>query len=260
MPFINDEWHCSFYRQPYICAQIFFMQLKNGIFISVLALSAICSKAQEAPAATPGQEQSATGTFNDLDLQPLRLPALTDIGGSVYLTPDYRVATIQLSGGRTVPGIAVKFNVYNNAMVVQRSSGDMKLESFVSVSYDETTANGTKHMVFKQGYPDADNHSSSSVYQVLAEGPKVHLLKYLTQKVEDAPTLGDYSRRELVTTQQLYIYTPGGEMKKISTGKKVIAEGLPAFSAAAEEIVKAKGLNLKNESDLVVLIEELNKQ
>ena len=32
-----------------------------------------------------------------------------------------------------------------------------------------------------------------------------------------------------------------------------------ALTAQAEEIVKAKSLNLKNESDLVVLAQELNK-
>lgn len=90
-------------------------------------------------------------------------------------------------------------------------------------------------------------------------GPKIHLLKYLSQKVEDAPTLGDYSRREIVTSQQLYVYVPGGEMKKIKTGKQGIADALPGMSAKIDELIKAGNLNLKSETDLTILVEGLNK-
>jgi hypothetical protein len=114
-------------------------------------------------------------------------------------------------------------------------------------------------MRFKQGYPDADNHTTTSVYQVISEGPKVHLLKFMSQKVEDAATLGDYSRKELVTTEQLYLYVPGGAMKKVKSVKKDLAEVLPAMASKIDEIVSANNLKLKNENEISQLVESLNR-
>lgn len=158
-----------------------------------------------------------------------------------------------------VPNVPVKFNIYSNAIMVQKEGQDMRLESFKLVSYDETANNGiVKHVMFSQGYPEIDNHTDKSVYQVLSIGPKAQLLKFLSQKVEDAPTLGDYSRREIVTTQQLYIYTPGGAIKRIKASKQSVVEALPSLSAQINEVITAKNLNLKNESDIAELVEVLN--
>jgi hypothetical protein len=127
------------------------------------------------------------------------------------------------------------------------------------IVFSQSDDGALKHIVFKQGYPEIDNHTEESVYQVLSMGTKVHLLKFLTQKVEDAATLGDYSRREIVTTQQLYIYTPGGAIKKIKASKQSVVEALPALSAKIDEVVAANKLNLKSEADIAELIEALNK-
>ena len=90
-------------------------------------------------------------------------------------------------------------------------------------------------------------------------GTKVQLLKFLSQKVEDTPTLGDYSRKEIVTTQQLYIYTPNGEIKRIKASKQSLVEALPSLSAKIDEVVTANKLNLKSEADITELVEALNK-
>jgi hypothetical protein len=208
-----------------------------------------------------GKTTNPEATMSDLQVKPIRLPVLQEVGGSVFLTNEYQIGTVQLSNEKTVNNVLVKFNIYNNALMVQKDGEDLKLESFELVSYDDNSNGGAiKHISFRQGYPEIDNHTGTTVYQALAFGAKLHLLKYLSQKVEDMPTLGDYSRREIVTTQQLYIYTPGGEIKKIKTGKQSLLEALPGMSEKIEEAVKAGNFNLKNESDLIALVNALNKQ
>jgi hypothetical protein len=233
-----------------------------AVFASFFCFFNVQSIAQENTATAPDHTSNNTDGLSiaDLQLKPIRLPALAEVGGSMFLTNDYVTGTIQLGSGGVVRNVPVKINVYSNAVMVQKEGQDMKLESFEMVSYNETTSSGAENLViFRQGYPETDGHPATAVYKVLAYGPKLHLLKFLSQKVEDAPTLGDYSRRELTTSQQLYFYVPGGEMKKVKMGKQAIADAVPAFVAKADEIIKAKGLNLKNENDLVLLTEELNK-
>jgi hypothetical protein len=199
-------------------------------------------------------------TIDDLQVKPIRLPALQEVGGSPFMTEDYQTGSVQVADDKIVTNVPVKFNIFSNAVMVQKDGQDMRLESFQVVSYDITGNDGAiKHVMFKQGYPEIDNHTDKSVYQVLSMGSNVHLVKFLSQKVEDAATLGDYSRREIVTTQQLYIYTPGGEIKRIKASKQSVVDALPALSAKIEEVVTANKLNLKSESDIAELVEALNK-
>ncbi len=199
--------------------------------------------------------------MEDLQLKPIRLPALQEVGGSPFFSNDYKLASVQVNNEKKVANVPVKFNIFSNAVMVQKDGEELKLESFELVSYDEQGNDGAiKHINFRKGYPEIDNHTDATVYQALAFGAKVHLLKFLSQKVEDAPTLGDYSRREIVTTQQLYVYIPGGEFKKIKTGKQSVVDALPGMSSKIEEAIKAGNLNLKNESDLITLVKALNQQ
>jgi hypothetical protein len=211
--------------------------------------------------AQPSADNNAQATtINDLQLNPMRLPSLAEVNGSPFLTSDYQVATIELADKRLVKNIPVKFNIFNNAVMVSKDGQDMKLELFETVTYTITGNDGNPRTVtLKQGYPEIDNHNDRAVYQVLSMGPKVHLLKFMTQKIEDVNTLGDYSRREIVTSNQLYVYTPGGEIKKISTNKKSLVEALPALSSKIDEVVSANKINLKSESGIAELVEALNR-
>mgnify|MGYP007022265348 CR=1 FL=1 len=235
--------------------------MKSFVFAFFLLFAVSFSFAQNngtAPDQSGGSGSEAT--LADLQTRPMRLPALQDIGGSPFFHDEYRTGNVLLADGRTVSNVPVKFNIFNNAVMIQKDGAELKLESFDMVSYDDGEAEAIKHFWFRQGYPEVDNRPGTAIYQVLAFGPKLHLTKYLSQKVEDAPTLGDYSRREIVTTQQLYIYMPGADMKKIKASKQSITEALPGMSAKIEEIVKTAGLNLKNETDIIKLVNELNKQ
>jgi len=226
--------------------------------ICSLSLAITVSTASAQSSSDNGNNQPAA--IEELVVKPLRLPALQEVGGSPFMTADYQPGTVTIAENKTISNVPVKFNIFSNAVMIQKEGQDMKLESFKSVSYDMANNDGSvKHIVFRQGYPDIDNHTDKSVYQVLSMGEKVHLLKFMTQKVEDANTLGDYSRRELVTTQQLYIYIPGGEIKKIKASKQSLVEALPAYSAKIKELVNRNKINRKNEKGMAKLVEALNK-
>jgi len=232
--------------------------MRKGIFTKVFlfgfALMAVSSVFGQASPETEA-------TIDDLKVSPMRIPALQEVSGSPFLTTDFISAVIHLKNNKYVADIPVKFNTYNNFVIVKMDDGqELKLDDFKSVEWNEKTDDGTvKHYEFAMGYPEIDKHNDRSVYQVLSAGPNAHLLKYISQKVEDANTLGDYSRRELVKTEQLYLYVPGKDIKRIKASKKDITEALPALAAKIEEIVASNNLKLKSESEIVTLVEALNK-
>lgn len=237
------------------------MRKHNSFFKIVIAalfmLSAVEGQSQTTDSTAVKAEP---GTIDELPAKPFRLPALAEINGSPFLTADYQQGAVELGQGKVVTGVPVKFNIFNNAMMVLKNGEELKLEFFELVSYDQADNSGNiKHVMFKAGYPEVDGHNDNTVYQVLSLGPKVHLLKFMSQKVEDAATLGDYSRKEIVTTQQLYIYTPGGKIKKIKSSKQALQDALPELAAKIDEVAAAKKLKLKSESEISLLVEELNK-
>jgi hypothetical protein len=216
----------------------------------------LCASAQEGGDAGSGQ----SGSMDELVITPIRLPVLSEVGGSMFMTTDYRMANVVVNESKTVAAIPVKFNIFNNAIMVRKDGQDMQLEIFQEVSYEsEETKGAKKRVVFRAGYPEIDRNSQRTIYQVLSAGPKVHLLKFYSQKVEDVNTLGDYSRREIVTSAEYYLYVPGGEIKKIKPAKKDILAALPSLSGRIDEIASANNLKLKSESDITLLVEELNK-
>ena len=236
------------------------LKLLSFVFLfSFLSFNSFAQQSGDADSAKTGN--IAEGSIDDLKLSPLRVPALQEVGGSPFFTTDYMMGAVKINTDKIVTEVPVKFNIYSNAIMVKMDDGqELRLESFKMVSYDETGSDGTvKQFKFKQGLPEIDNHNENSVYQVISAGPKVQLLKYLSQKVEDAATLGDYSRRELVITEQLYIYVPGGAIKRIKASKKDIVEALPSMSAKIDEIANANNLKLKSEAEIVILVEALNK-
>lgn len=202
-------------------------------------------------------------SINELPAKPFRMPSLQDVGGSPFLSNEYHPGSVELGQGRVVNDVPMKFNTFNNVLMVMREGQELKLEFFEIATYSENDPNGVlKQYRFKAGYPEIDNHNENSIYQVLSMGPKVHLLKFIDQKVEDVPTLGEYSKREIVTNAQYYVYIPGGEMKRIrnlKAGKQSLQEALPNLSDRILEISSSKKLKLKNEGEISTLVEELNK-
>ena len=240
--------------------------MRGKLFVlSVLAsFIGLTVSAQNSPEST--QDQVIAGgqnaSIDELPLKPFRLPALSDVGGSPFLTEDFVSATVDLGQGRIVKDVLVKFNAFNNNILVQKEGKELKLDIFELVSYSQMDNRGIdKQYVFKAGYPAIDNQNENAIYQVLSMGPSVHFLKYISQKVEDVITLGDYSRREIVTTEHYYVYTPGGnivKLKSMKSGKQSLMEALPALASRIEEIASTKNLRLKSESDISLLVEALN--
>ena len=236
------------------------------VVLSVLALF-MSSVVTAQSTSESGSEQTMgggqSGTVDELPLKPFRLPSLSDVGGSPFLTEEFMEAKVEMGQGRIIKDVLLKFNVFNNNMLVLRDGQSLKLDFFEQVSFSLMDNRGIdKQYVFRAGYPAIDNQNENTIYQVLSMGPKVHFLKYISQKVEEVPTLGDYSRREIVTTENYYVYTPGGEISKLKSmkaGKQSLVEALPTLADRIQEIASAKNLRLKSETDISLLIEALNQ-
>src|SRR5687767_15757999 len=122
-------------------------------FISVLSVQAQ-STIESATEQAPGGQSTS---IDDLPIKPFRMPALQDVGGSPFLTAEYCKGMIELGQGRTINNVPVKFNTFNNAMMVLKNGEELKLEFFELVSFSAMEGNKAgNQFVFKAGYPEIE--------------------------------------------------------------------------------------------------------
>lgn len=190
-----------------------------------------------------------------------KLPEFATTEGSPFLHSEYNTAFVRVKSGFTSGNVQVKFNIYGNEIIFIQNGNEMALDSVDFVSYTTMGKNGDIETIkLKTGFPAVNGHSTSSIYQLLDSGTKVQLLKYSFQKTEEVRRFGETTHKEFVTYQELYVNSTSGGMKKIKTDLKSLQEALPEYAAQLDKIVNEKKLKIKRESDLILLIEELNKQ
>ncbi len=189
----------------------------------------------------------------------LKLPNLENVDGSPYLDNQFHSARIRTQSGFDTTGVQVKFNAYGNEMIFIENGIELALDSVDMVTYTSVENGTLVDVIFKAGYPNIDNLTKNTLYRVISTGPKYQLLKYYSKKLEDVKSMGEYNRKEFVTQEQFYIYSSTGGIKKIKADKKALQEAFPEAAQQVETVMSEKKLKLKKESDLALLVEELNK-
>ncbi len=189
----------------------------------------------------------------------LKLPGFDNVSGSPFLHPEYNTGYVRIHSGYAEQGVAIKFNLYGNEVIFQSKGNEMALDSVDYVTYSTVGKNGQLETIkLKAGFPPIGTNTSQTIYQLLDSGTSFQLLKYYYQKVQETKSLGTAPIKEFVTYEDYYVNTPAG-IKKIKGESSSIKEALPGYAAQIDKIISEKKLKLKKESDLVTLINELNK-
>jgi hypothetical protein len=189
----------------------------------------------------------------------LKLPEFENVNGSPFLHPEYNTAYVRVNSGYAEQGVSVKFNVYGNEIIFQSKGNEMALDSVNYVAYTTIGKNNQLVVIkLKTGFPPIGTNTRQTIYQLLDSGTNIQLLKYYYQKVQETKSMGTAPVRDFVTYEDLYINTPSG-IKKIKGDLSSVKEAMPEYAVQIDKIVNEMKLKLKKESDLILLINELNK-
>ncbi len=235
------------------------MVAKGKMILSLMALVVSTGAFSQMAVGTIGMNSFAPQYLTFSARGGFRLPNMENVEGSPYLDNVFHNARIRTQSGFDTTGVQVKFNAYGNEFIFLEKGIELALDSVDMVSYSDVENGKLTEFTFKAGYPKIDNQNSNSIYRIMASGPKYQLLKYYSKKLEDVKSMGEYNKKEFVTIENLYIYKEGGEIKKVKADKKAIQEAFPELSDRVEALVSEKKLKLKKDTDIALLIEELNK-
>jgi hypothetical protein len=183
------------------------------------------------------------------------------IDGSPLLTENWGNGAIKYKNGKVFGNVALQFNLLTNELYFQRNNVTYAFTEPVFECEMNFIENEELRKIFlRSGYPDHSKRDSTSLYIVLAAGKNIHLLKYVFKKIVESNGYGSGQSKTFAKQEIFYVYDVAkGTLANIKPGKASMVEALPAYEKGIEQFADSNHSKLKNETEMIALVNELNK-
>lgn len=203
---------------------------------------------------------NASGMVEGRDATGKRIPTNNQlVKGTRMISDEFVLGTVKLAGIENKVNLLVNFSLYQNQLFFKK---DSLLLAFVnpveefSILLKDNGVN--KAMTFRAGYPAVGNNTTQSLYQVVTDGPKVQLLKYVYKIVQEQFSYNGPVQREYASREMFYLYDVEKKtMTEVRPSVKSISKSNPSYTASVESY--AARFKMKNEEDLVGWVASLNE-
>jgi hypothetical protein len=185
-----------------------------------------------------------------------------DIEGSPMLMSDWGNGIVKLKSGKAFDELILKFNLNRNVLYFMRNSLTYVFpEPVLECELNYLDEGNLKKIFLRSGYPAIADKDSNTLYQVLAIGEHIHFLKFISKKIAELKTFGTIPTKYYEVHEAYYLFNvKTGSIKSVKTDKSSLLNALPDYEKEIELYTSDKKKKLKGESDLIALINELNKK
>jgi len=225
------------------------------------------STAQDAHLTTPDPGQMAFVNFDPskdvFNLSGARINIdPSDIAGDPFLLSNWVKGNVSFFNGQYLKEADLKFNLVNNELQFLSDGKALVFAQPVkSFTLVDTAGGVTKRAWFLSGYPEFGMHKTNAFYQVLAIGPKVHLIKFISKHTTEMYQYNVNAKLSYKTVEDLHLYDVKNEkIQFINPTANSVEKGLSDFSSNIHELVKAKGSKKLSENDIIDLVNKVNSQ
>lgn len=155
----------------------------KSVLYSIILFSFFSTNSQ---AQTLGATNKAFDESYDASGKPFAKNPNANVEGSEVLNQNWGIGDVKLTRNKKYENAELQFNIVTQQLSFKKEGtvftfGDNVL-SF-TMTYD---LNGkSKNVYFKNNYPAIDKQSNASFYQVILEGKKLDLLKFIYKKKEE---------------------------------------------------------------------------
>lgn len=160
---------------------------------------------------------------------------------------------------------SVNFSLVDNKIYFIRTNKfyliNQGVKEFTIQYFQDSTKNRIYH--FRSGYPNIENLSNSTLYELVYEGNTFHLLKWQHKKVEEHANYGSTSDKAYVNEIVYFLYLPDNN-SIVKLGMKIsktdLKKYLPNYALKIDQYISEHKMNFKIESDLVSLFQFLESK
>ncbi|MEP6712713.1 MAG: hypothetical protein ABJA37_09870 [Ferruginibacter sp.] len=238
--------------------------MKNIILIPVLFLLSIkYSYAQDLPAAS-GVSNNIIGHTAFVEAYDENGKPLTEVNkkvaGSPVLNENWGKGQVRFINDFLFQNMELQFDLYTNELHFRKDSiGYSFVDLIKEFSLEYTEEDKVKSATFRSGYPSIQKKTSTTFYKVLASGPNVHLLDYVSKQVRENYTYAGPLRIEYKTEDEYFLYdVKTGNIKNVNLSRSSLLKALPAYADAIKKIADDNNYNFKSENEVIKLFKALN--
>ncbi|MDQ3846778.1 MAG: hypothetical protein M3342_22615 [Bacteroidota bacterium] len=230
------------------------------VFISICFLSVL----KFAAAQTVDRNYATNGFMEIYDVKgkPVTSKSSVEVEGSPLLNEQWAFGEVRLKNGQWLKDVPLQFNLQTNELYFQKNNTTFQFaEPVLQFSLAYTEEGAEKKVLFRAGYPPADGKTANTFYQVLAEGPNVHLLKYVFKSVKDVYQYNAPGKKRYWQMEELYLFDAStNRLINITKNKTPLTELLPAYAPIIKESVKEKKGKLLPEQEWIELVQLINQK
>jgi hypothetical protein len=200
--------------------------------------------------------------LNDNQGKPVMEQNYIDVEGSPYLNANWFPGTVNLSSGKAIIA-KLKYDVLKDELLFQSPRDSMALAFVTPVKGFRFDTFGVDEsnlvpLIFSNGYPDIDDQTQASFYQVIADG-KVKLLKrykkviHSSQAFNSATTTKSFAMRDAV-----YYLFKDGKMDRFKPSQKNAVAAMSDNTDKVQTFIKSNKADFKSDRDLAKLFTYYN--
>ncbi len=225
------------------------------------------------PAAAGAQDHAGGGVSTDLigyniafaEAYDQTGKPLTEVNkkvtGSRMLNENWGTGTVTLKGGFVLKEVELQFDIFKNELHFRKNNiVYLFVDSVQAFTINYADNNDTTRIEFRSGFPPVEKNTGATFYRVVAGGPKLQLLQFISKEVREkidylSPTIKEYARKD-----NYYVYDAAtNTMHLVMLRKKSVLNALPGYTAAINDFAAANNISFKSEADLVKLFTAINR-
>jgi hypothetical protein len=203
---------------------------------------------------------SALAQSNDGSEKSSASTDYSNVSGSPYLLKDWCDGIIRFSSGRVMKQFKLKFDCVKNQLLLQFNGTTFGAESKVNEFEMYPKGNRKDTLLFRKGFPAADQANAETFYQVLTTG-KATLLKQIYMNIIEekqvVTSTGSLSRR-YEEVKNYYLFRDGA-MNRINDERKALAELLNDSTGEINKFIADNQLRMRTEDDYLKVVKKYNQ-
>jgi hypothetical protein len=235
---------------------------KNCLLVSLLVIS--CHNIYAQGVSSAGTQGLASAGNMPISLADVNSKIITTIKspdaiGSPYLCEEWNTGNVTFKNGKKADSFKLRFDAETNTLQFLHKEMTLAfVDPVQEFKFNYNEGNTRKEAFFRSGYPETDKHSTSALYQVLAEGTRIQLLQYNEKHGQNFQEYSGPVKTKYVTWETLYLYDIAAKtMRKIKCRKSAVIDALPALETSINKLCETNKWTLKNTEELTLLVAQL---
>ena len=191
---------------------------------------------------------------------PVRLKTPEDVQGTPFLFETWQEADLLLKDSTVFSHVKTRLNLYNNKLYFLKDDQELECVSPVwQFTLVSPVSDGSKFMVFRNGYPAIDKNTETTYYQLLADG-KFQLIKRVFKYLDERGGYSGPKEKVYQKDEALYAYLPGNKIIRLNKYKEDLLAAAPDYQSQITKIESTLKLKLRKTDDLIRLFNALNSE